>query len=49
MGLTHYDETNLNISKSHQTQQPPFAYGVGLMDKNGLADFDVTDVTEAVR
>jgi hypothetical protein len=50
VGLTHYDETNLNISKSHQTQPPPFSYRVGFDGTiNGLAGFDVTDVTEAVR
>jgi hypothetical protein len=37
------------ISNCHQTQPPPFSYRVGFMDNNGLAGFDVTEVTEAVR
>ena len=49
VGFPHYDETYLNRSKSHQTQQPVFPYRVGFMGKNTLAGFDVTDVTEAVR
>jgi len=44
VGFPHYDETYLNISKSHQTQQPPFTYRVGFDGTiNGLAGVDMTE------
>ena len=44
VGFLHYDEIYLTLSKSHQTQQPPFSYGVGFDGTiNGLAGVDMTE------